>query len=111
MAEAVAMLTTEVAELTGKRHADVMRDTRNMLSQLQTDERRFALVYRDAKGEGRPCFLLPNRELMILVTGNRVDLRAALKDRVEQHEAERRNTNVGALPSRVPMFGSLRAAA
>lgn len=78
MAKTVAMLTTEVAELTGKRHADVMRDTRNMLSQLKIDERNFASVYRDAKGEERPCFLLQKRELMVLVTGYSVAMRAAL---------------------------------
>ena len=30
----IAMLTTEIADLTGKRHRDVMRDTRKMLVDL-----------------------------------------------------------------------------
>jgi phage regulator Rha-like protein len=96
---AVQLLTTEVAELTGKRHADVMRDTRNVLSKLDANERSFALVYQDAKGEERPCFRLPERELPVLLTGYSIPLRAKVIDRMRQLEAERRHANVVALPA------------
>lgn len=63
------------------RHADVMRQFRVMLEKLQIDERRFALVYRDAKGEERACYELPKRERLILVSVYSVKLRAAIIDR------------------------------
>ena len=46
----------EVAELTGKNHKDVLRDIRNILSQIdEINQRNFAPVkYTDAKGEARP---------------------------------------------------------
>ena len=43
------MSSIEIAELTGKRHADIMRDIRNLLEQ-GVNERNFALVdYADKK--------------------------------------------------------------
>ena len=52
------MRSLDIAELTGKRHADVMRDIRNLLEQ-GVNERNFALVdYADKKGEKRPCYNL-----------------------------------------------------
>lgn len=41
------MSSREIAELTGKRHSDVLRDTRVMLEQLGRDERKFASIYKD----------------------------------------------------------------
>ncbi|WP_227440989.1 phage antirepressor KilAC domain-containing protein [Methylobacterium sp. W2] len=75
------MSSQEIAERTGKRHADVMRDVRSMLDQLGANERSFASVYRDAKGESRPCFSLPKRECLTLVSGYSVALRASIIDR------------------------------
>lgn len=50
------MSSLEVAELTGKRHADVMRDIRNLLDQ-GVAERNFALSeYKDSTGRKLPCY-------------------------------------------------------
>src|SRR5699024_4914764 len=49
----------DIAEIIGKRHADVMRDIRKELKELgeEIDQRIFALVeYSDKKGEKRPCY-------------------------------------------------------
>lgn len=84
------MSTLEIAELTKKRHADVMRDFRVQMQQLGGDDRRFASVYLDAKGEERACYNLPYDETMVLVTGYSIPLRAAVVKRwreLEEKEA------------------------
>ena len=59
----------EVAELTGKQHAHIMRDIRNILSQLdENNQTNFGLVkYTDAKGEERPMFNLTKEGCLCLV--------------------------------------------
>ncbi|MCO8017491.1 phage regulatory protein/antirepressor Ant [Brevundimonas diminuta] len=83
------MSSLEIAELTGKRHAHVIRDIRKMLADLnqpKTGSVDFQGSYRDAKGETRECFNLPKRESLILVSGYSVELRAAIIDRWEELE-------------------------
>lgn len=74
------MDSREIAELTGKRHADVLRDVEVQLSQIG-DQRRFASVYLGGNGEKRPCYKLPKRECLIVVSGYSVELRAKIIDR------------------------------
>jgi phage regulator Rha-like protein len=71
----LTMSTREIAELTGKHHADVMRDIRNLLEELGGNERSFASVYAAGNGEQRPCFNLPRRKTNILMMGYSVALR------------------------------------
>ena len=66
------MSSREIAELTGKNHADVMRDIRRLITQLTEDENgsRFALVnYKDSKGELRPEYLLNKEQTLLLISG------------------------------------------
>lgn len=49
------MTSLAIAEMSGKRHADVMRDIDRELAKLGEDERRFASVYLGGNGERRPC--------------------------------------------------------
>ena len=72
---------TEIAELTGKNHADVLRDIRNMLEVLKKDASIFAGIYKDAYGRDKACFNLPKRETLILVSGYSTELRARIIDR------------------------------
>lgn len=78
----VTMSSREIADLTGKNHSHVMRDIRTMLSELELNQSSFGSVYLDAKGEARPCFCLPRREVEILLTGYSVPLRARVIDRL-----------------------------
>lgn len=82
-----AMSSIEIAEITGKNHADVLRDIRVMLEQLGEGASRFAGAYVDAQGKTRPCFFLPEEEMLTLVSGYRVELRRAIIVRWKALEA------------------------
>lgn len=92
------MSSLDIAELTGKRHADVMRDVRNLLEQ-GVNERNFALVdYTDAKGEKRPCYELTKKGCLILASGYDAKLRERIIDRWEELETKERQSVQQALP-------------
>ena len=63
------MSSREIAELTGKDHAHVMRDIRNMLEALKKDASSFGGIYKDAYGREKPCFNLDRELTMTLVSG------------------------------------------
>lgn len=86
------MSSLEIAELTGKNHADVMRDIKNILEQADIDLSIFAEVYKARNGQMQPCFLLPKRECDLVVSGYSVKYRLAIIDRwieLEQKEQEK----------------------
>lgn len=85
-----------IAEITGKNHADVMRDIRNTLEQAEIGESKFAGTYTDSQNKARPCYLLPRRECDLVISGYSVKYRLAIIDR--WHELEARPQPV-ALPS------------
>lgn len=98
--EQPTMSSLEIAERTGKRHDHVMRDIRTMFEGLGITGPRFGGSYRDATGRSLPCFNLPKRECLILVSGYSVELRAAIIDRwqeLEQAQAPRIPTRQEAL--------------
>ena len=80
----------EVAELTGKNHKDVLRDIRNILSQLdENNQRNFAPVkYTDAKGEERPMFNLTKEGCLCLVSGYDANLRMKIINRWKELELQ-----------------------
>ncbi len=82
------MSSLEIAERTGKRHDHVMRDIRTMLDDLGITHPKFGASYRDSTGRSLPCFNLPKRESLILVSGYSVPLRAAIVDRWQEFEAQ-----------------------
>ena len=75
------MDSRDIAAITGKNHADVCRDIRKALSDLELDESKFASVYLGGNGENRTCYILPKRECLILASGYNTKLRAAVVDR------------------------------
>lgn len=81
------MSSREIAELTGKEHYNVLRDISRMLSELKVPPLSFEGSYRAADNTMRPCFNLPKRETLILVSGYSVELRARIIDRWQELEA------------------------
>ena len=82
----LTMSSTEIAELTGKNHSNVVRDVRKMAKALSItfDQK---VVPSDG---GRPSteYLLQRRETDILLTGYSIELRAKVIDRWRVLEAQ-----------------------
>jgi anti-repressor protein len=85
-----AMSSLEIAQITGKEHAHVMRDIRNTLEEAGIGESKFGSTYVDIQNKQRPCYLLPRRECDLVVSGYSVKYRLAIIDR--WHELEAQNT-------------------
>lgn len=86
----LTMSSREIAELTGKRHDNVMRDIRAMLVELHGEGG--VLSFEDTltnpqNGNSYPAFNLPKRESLILVSGYNVQMRATIIDRWQELEA------------------------
>ncbi|WPB57673.1 Rha family transcriptional regulator [Xylophilus sp. GOD-11R] len=81
------MTSREIAELTGKQHAHVLRDARTTLSELGLTESSFGSSYQDSTGRSLPQLSLPKRETLILVSGYSVTMRAKIIDRWQELEA------------------------
>lgn len=78
------MTSLAIAEMTGKRHADVLRDIDRELSKLGEDERKFASVYLAGNGERRPCYALPGKYLLFIASAYDAKLRMQI---IEHWEA------------------------
>ena len=87
------MSSREIADLTNKEHKNVMADIRNMCESLNIQSAEFSAYYKDDKGRTYPCFNLPKRETLILVSGYDVVTRAKIIDRWTELENQQK-TNV-----------------
>ncbi len=103
------MSSREIADLTGKRHDNVMRDTRQMLLELHGDGAllKFEGSYVGQDNTSRPCFHLPKRETLILVSGYNLTMRAKIIDRWQELEARERPDPMVALNDPATMRGLL----
>ena len=82
----LTMSSLEIADLTGKQHKHVLTDIRNMLNSLNIESAVFTADYKDSKGRMYPCYNLPKRETLILVSGYSVTMRARIIDRWQELE-------------------------
>lgn len=87
------MSSREIAELTGKRHSDILEAIRNMEGAWEKiNGRKFPLVeYKDAKGEMRPEYRLNKAECLYVATKFNDEARAKLILRWEKLELEKQN--------------------
>lgn len=84
-----SMTTKEISDLTGKRHDNVMRDTRKMLVELfgEGGLLKFEDTHRDEQnGQEYPIFRLPKDLTVTLVSGYNVRLRHLIVCRLEEME-------------------------
>lgn len=88
----VTMSSREIAELTGKRHGNVLRDIEKMLSELEISQLKFESTYFDEQGKERREYSLPYRECEILITGYDTRRRAAVIDRWTTLEVSKHKT-------------------
>ena len=86
------MTSLQIAEITCKPHADVMKAIRKMEpAWSKINEGNFSLVeYKDKKGETRPCYSLNKEECLYIATKFNDEARAKLikrwKELEEQHQ-------------------------
>ena len=92
------MSSREIAELTGKRHDHVMRDIRNVLSELKITDPKFGGTYMDGSGRSMPCFHLDRELTETLVTGYSIPLRHKVIRRLHELEGAQTDKPV-AIPS------------
>lgn len=89
--ELKTMSSREIAELTGKNHADVMRDIRNLQEQLA--ESNFALWCKDSEykaetGQSYKMYLLDKESTLTLISGYSAPLRMAIIKRWQELESK-----------------------
>ncbi len=84
----MVMSSREIADITSKRHPDVKRDIRNMVTQLSLDVSSFAHNYRDDNNRNQVEYHLPKDLTLTLVTGYNVAMRHAIVQRWEELERE-----------------------
>lgn len=82
----LTMSSLEIAELTGKRHDNVMSDIEKMLKDLEIHAPDFSGTYKTARGNEYKCYKLPKRETLVLVSGYNVTMRARIIDRWQELE-------------------------
>lgn len=90
------MTSLEIAEVTGKRHSDVLEAIRNMeTAWAKITERKFPLsVYTDSTGRKQPCFVLNKTECLYVATKFNDEARAKLVLRWEELEKEKVSVNI-----------------
>lgn len=80
------MSSIEISELTGRPHANVMRDIKNLLKQGVSEINFDLASYKDKQGKDRPMFHLTKKGCLILASGYNPMLREKIIDRWESLE-------------------------
>lgn len=86
------MSSLQISEVTGKRHADVLRDIRNLVQQLDEEgKRNFALAeYLDEQRKKRPMYELTKKGCLCLASGYDANLRMKIINRWEELEIQQK---------------------
>ena len=88
------MTSIEIAEVTGKQHAHVMRDIRSILSQGVSESNFGLSSYKQPQPKGGykevPCYNLTPKGCLILASGYDAALREKIIDRLEDLEKEKK---------------------
>ena len=93
------MSSTEIAELTGKQHKNVIRDIRDMLDELQGDGSDLSHVREDKDGRGYTINFHLDKELTeTLLTGYSIPLRRKVVHRLHELEDSIQPRVIATLP-------------
>ena len=85
----MAMTTNEIAIQTGKRHDTILEDTERMLTELYGIKGCHAyLATYVTKGKTHKCYNLPKNEVLTLVSGYSIPLRAKIIRRLDELETK-----------------------
>ena len=88
------MTSLEIAEITGKNHAHVMRDIRNLSSQGASKSNFGSSYYEQPQPNGgikkTACYVLTKKGTLILATGYKADLREKIINRWVELETKER---------------------
>lgn len=92
----VELTTVEIAEQTGKHHKHVKRDTENMLVVLYGLDSlpKFGQSYTADNGQTYTCYKLPKNDVLTLVSGYSIPLRAKIIRRLDELENKQPATPV-----------------
>jgi len=86
------MTSREIAELTGKRHDNIMRDIRSMIEQLSASSELSwhceSSTYTDEQGKPRDMYVMDKDTTYTLIAGYRADLRFKIIKRWQELEAQ-----------------------
>lgn len=88
------MSSLQIAELTGKQHAHIMRDIRTLLDQGVGESNFGFSSYKSEQNKDLPCYNLTKKGCLILASGYDAKLRERIIDRWEQLEIESRQRNL-----------------
>lgn len=83
----LTMSSREIADLTGKRHDNVMADIRKMLVEIQSPEK--LGDYIDTKNRTQQMLLLNKEECLCLISGYSIKLRMAIIKRWQELESQK----------------------
>lgn len=88
--EEMTMTSLEIANMTGKEHYNVVRDIRDMMSDLEEDFTLLKFEGREynSKGQKRRVYLLDKRHALCLVGKYSAKARMAMIDKIEELEIE-----------------------
>jgi phage regulator Rha-like protein len=79
--EQLTMSSLEIAELTGKRHDNILADIRNMFDELGLEAPEFSGAFKMPSGQKATVFNLPKDLTITLITGYSVPLRHKINKR------------------------------
>ena len=82
----IAMTTKEIADLTVKRHDNIIRDAEQMFNELEISHLIFEATYLDTQGKPRKCYILDKKLSLCLVAKYDTKTRMAIIDRWEELE-------------------------
>jgi phage regulator Rha-like protein len=103
----ITMSSLEIAELTGKRHAHVVRDISNMLDELGQPKIGFSSTYRSLQGKTLTCYYLPKDLTLTLITGYSIPLRHKINQRWLELEGQSQLAIPQTLPEALRLAASL----